>query len=59
MTLADWLDKYNTTIIYDTNACRCVGVFYLGGKAHVELFHLTDYLVSSVCGSTVYMIQRM
>lgn len=54
MTLADWADKYGYNV-YDHDGCKLVPYFHAG---HPELYNLIDYLVSSVCAGTVYLVRR-
>jgi len=63
MTLAEWCAKYDTKLessINPMNNCEYHFVYcaQTGLQRVAELYHLSDYHVSAVCGMVVYLIPR-
>lgn len=53
MTLRDWSDAFGPVPQYHHGA-----VYVVGWEGRRELFTLADYVVSSVCGLTVWLLPR-
>lgn len=60
MTLAQWATKYNVVVnqgFFMQDRCQYVPMF-INHCDYWELYHLEDYLVSSVQAGTVWLVKR-
>jgi hypothetical protein len=58
LTLEEWASRYNRFI--ERAYCKPAMIVHDDrfDESRRELFHLSDYLVSSVCAGTIYLIPR-
>ncbi len=57
MSLADWFVQHDR---YFTNSKGCIIVYCrYGDDGYADLFHLSDYALSTVSGPCVYLVPRL
>jgi hypothetical protein len=57
MTLAQWSDANSIAITQSKHGGTSV-VVGIGSRAYFDLFHLSDYAVSTVSGIVVWLVPR-
>lgn len=55
MTLRDWIEQYQRVVHLLPGETGWLPDYIGPGRA--ELWHLTDYIVSSVCGGSIWLIR--
>lgn len=58
MTLHEWEQQSGETTHLHPSGARWIAYASLSMDDYRELFHLSDYLVSSVIGGTVWLVPR-
>lgn len=58
MTLGELTEKYNLYSARHKNGCYFVIVQSFNYPSYTELFHLSDFIVSTVSGITIWLIPR-
>lgn len=57
MILREWLIKYKE-YAGDFKEQKTIAVFINQSDKLWDLFHLSDYIVSSICGGTMWLVKR-
>jgi len=57
MTLKEWIEKSNKQVFPTPEGYYVPGANYLPQNLYTELWQLSDYIVTSVSGGTVWLLR--
>jgi len=57
MTLQEWSTKFNVVVNQHPNGASYVPIT-INNSSYMELWHLSDYLVSSIQAGTIWLVPR-
>ena len=58
MTLQQWADQHNIVVGQRPDNGPTYVTFPMDSNVRAELFHLTDFIVSSVTGGVIWLVKK-